>query len=283
MRDGALVAQQPQVPGGRAQRVAEPAEAEQSAVGVGRVGEPAEQHRQQGALDRRAPADAGGQGLEVAQRAGRVLVAERLQPRPGGLGREPGLVRCQPGHRRQQRPVEELLVQPAHLAGVLAPLAVQLRDRVGAQADRAGQPAQLVGVLGHDVGAPEPVQLQPVLDRAQEPVGAVQLGGVVAADVAVGRQRLERLEGVGAAQRLVGAAVHQLQQLDGELHVPQAAGPELELAVAVRGRQRLLDPAAHLLHVDHEVVALRRLPTPAAPSPRRRPGRARGRPRPGGP
>ena len=56
-----------------AERVAEPPEGEQPAVGVGRVGEPAEHHRQQRALDRRPPAHPGRQRLEVAQRAGRVL------------------------------------------------------------------------------------------------------------------------------------------------------------------------------------------------------------------
>ena len=55
---------------------------EQPGVRVGRVGEPAEQHRQQGPLDRGLAADAGGQRLQVAQRAGRVGVAEGLQPRP---------------------------------------------------------------------------------------------------------------------------------------------------------------------------------------------------------
>ncbi len=104
------------------------------------------------------------------------------------------------------------------------------------------------------------MQLDPVLHRPQEPVGGVQRGGVGPADVAAGRQLGQRLQGVRAAQRGVGAAVHQLEQLDGELHVAQPAGAELELAVQFGGRDRLDHPPAHLLHVRDEVLPLGRLP-----------------------
>ena len=69
------------------ERVGHLAEAEQPGVRVGGVGEPAEQHRQQGALDGRLAADPGGQRLQVAQGGRRVGVAERLQPL---AGRPPG-------------------------------------------------------------------------------------------------------------------------------------------------------------------------------------------------
>jgi hypothetical protein len=105
------------------------------------------------------------------------------------------------------------------------------------------------------MGTPEPMQLQPVLHGAQEPVGAVELGGVVAADVPVRRQRLQCLQGVRAAQPVVGPTVHELEQLHGELDVAQPTRTELELAAPRVGRQCRLDPSAHLLHVDHEVVA----------------------------
>ena len=49
----ALVAQQPEVPVRRAELVADLAEGEQPGIRVGLVGEPAEHHRQQLALDRR--------------------------------------------------------------------------------------------------------------------------------------------------------------------------------------------------------------------------------------
>ena len=66
-------------------------------------------------------------------------------------------------------------------------------------------------------------QLQPVLGGAQEPVGVGQAERVVAADVAAVAQRAERRQRGADPQRLVGPAVHQLQQLDGELDVAQAA------------------------------------------------------------
>ena len=87
--DLALVAEHREVPVGAAERVADPAEAEQPGVRVGGVGEPLEHHRQQGALDRRGPGDARGHRLEVPQRRRRVLVAECREPGAGRLGREP--------------------------------------------------------------------------------------------------------------------------------------------------------------------------------------------------
>ena len=56
------------------------------------------------------------------------------------------------------------------------------------------------------------------------------------------------------------AAVHQLQELHRELDVAQSAGAELELPVELGGGDVLDDPAAHLLHVGDEVLALGGLP-----------------------
>jgi hypothetical protein len=106
------------------------------------------------------------------------------------------------------------------------------------------------------MGAGEARQLQAVFDRAQEPVGPLQTGGVTTTDVAVRRQRLQRREGVRAAQHVIGAAMHELQQLHRELHVTQATGAELELAMARLRGQRLLDAPAHGLHVGDEVVSV---------------------------
>ena len=57
------------------------------------------------------------------------------------------------------------------------------------------------------------------------------------------------------AERLVAAAVHQLEQLDRELDVAQPTHPELELPVGLAGRDGLDDPAPHGLHVADEPVA----------------------------
>ena len=91
-------------------------------VGVGLVGEPAEHDRQQRALDRRAPADPGRQRLEVAHRAGRVAEAQRVEPVAwpprGSACRRPC---CSRAAAAEQRPVEEPLVHPAHLARARLP------------------------------------------------------------------------------------------------------------------------------------------------------------------
>ena len=120
----------------------------------------------------------------------------------------------------------------------------------------------------------------PVLERAQERVGLVAAAAaVVAADVAAGGERAPaRSAWCALRSDVVGAAVHQLQQLDGELDVAQPAGAELELALGLGGRDVLDDPAAHRLHVGDEAVALggrphqrrdrrRRTPGPASRSP----------------
>ena len=125
---------------------------------------------------------------------------------------------------------------------------------------RPAQPAKYGGILGQGVGPAEAVQLEQVLGAAQEPVGGAQFVRVGAADVPASGQRGQRGQGRGRAQRLVGAAVDQLQELDGELNVPQAAGAELQLAAGLPGGQRLLHPAAHGLGVLDEVLAARRLP-----------------------
>ena len=68
------------------------------------------------------------------------------------------------------------------------------------------------------------VELEQVLDLPEETVGVGQVAGIVPGHVTARRQRRRR-QGRWAAQRLIGAAVHELQELDGELDVPQAADP----------------------------------------------------------
>ena len=269
-----VVAQQPQVPGRAAERLADLAEGQQSRVRSRRVGEPAEQGGQQRALDRRLPAHAGGQRLDVPQRAGRVDVAERLEPVLRGLRGQPDHVAGQPGDGVEQRPVEQLLVQlPGH-GRVLAPGQGKFfrridrpgRVRCAQVAEPSQGPAELAqqrGVGGQRVRPAELAELEQVFDRAQESVGVGQVSRVVPADVAAGRERLERRQRRRLAQRLIRPAVHELQQLDRELDVPQAAGTELDLPVGFAGGQVRDYPAAHRLHVGHEVVASGGLPDEA--------------------
>src|SRR5699024_11399411 len=98
---------------------------------------------------------------------------------------------------------------------------VPLGELVGREPHAPRQASQVRGGGGQHLGAAQPVQLQPVLDAAQEAVGGVHLGDVVAGDVAALAEPGQGVEGGTALQALVGSAVHHLQQLDGELDVPQ--------------------------------------------------------------
>ncbi len=108
--------------------------------------------------------------------------------------------------------------------------------------------------------AAQVVQLEQVLGLAQEAVGGGQVVGVLAADIAAPRERRQGGQGTRGAHPLVGAAVDELQQLDGELNVAKPAGAELQLAAGHVLGQRGLDPAAHRLDVLDEVLALGGLP-----------------------
>ncbi len=222
----------------------------------------------------------------MPQRSGRVGVAERLQPVSRRFRRQPGCLAWQPGDGVEQRPVEQLLVQLPRLAGVPPPFRGQRGGRItgdrqrgrrrGAASARGqcgrltrGQPhppqrpadlPQHRRVLGQQVRAPQLAQLQQVLDPAQEPVRRRHRRRVGAADVAAGGQRGQGRQRARLAQPLVGPAVHELQQLDRELDVAQAARSELQLPAGLVRGQALDHPAAHGLHVGDEVLALRGVP-----------------------
>ncbi len=123
-------------------------------------------------------------------------------------------------------------------------------------AERTAEAAQDGGVGRQRVRAAQLVQLEQVLGLAQEPVRLPEVLGVGAADVALVGQGGQGGERGGDAEPLVGPAVHELQQLDGELDVAQAPGAELELAARHVLGQRVDDPAAHRLHVLDEVLPL---------------------------
>ena len=257
---GRLVTQQPQVPGGSAEVLADAAEPEQSGVGVGGVGEPPEHHRQERALDRRAAADPGRQGLDVVQRPGRVAEAQRVEALAGRLRGQPGLAAVQAGDGVEQGPVEQLLVDAPDLVGTALPGLDELLARIGHEPHRAPQTTQVLVLAGNHVRAHHPVHLDPVLQRAQEPVGAGEPGGVLAPHVPPGGQGLQGGQGGRAAQHDVAATVHELQQLHAELDIAQPAPAELELAVGILGRHVALDPLAHALHLGDEPVAVGRRP-----------------------
>ena len=194
--DRSFVAQQPQVPRRLSHLLGHLAVGQQPTVGVRSVGQLAEQHREQRALQAGAARDAGGEGVDVPQRGGRIAEAERGQSTAGLVGREPERLGRHAGDRLQQRAIEQLLVQAPHLAGVQSALGVPHRpgvaSRVRPKAHAAGEPLQFRVLGGQQVRAAQPVQLQPVFGGPQEDVGVAQAERVVAPDVATvaqGRQR----------------------------------------------------------------------------------------------
>ena len=79
---------------------------------------------------------------------------------------------------------------------------------------------------------------------------------VLAAHVPVVDQGLQGRQRGPDPQPLVDPAVHQLQQLDGELDVAQSALAQLELPTGVAGRDVRDDPLAHRLRVGDEVLPI---------------------------
>ena len=77
----------------------------------------------------------------------------------------------------------------------------------------------------------------------------MELLAVLAADVAALGQPGQRAQRRALAQRRVGPAVDELEELDGELDVAQPARAELDLPLGLVGRDVVDHPAAHRLHV----------------------------------
>jgi hypothetical protein len=112
----------------------------------------------------------------------------------------------------------------------------------------------------HEMRTAQAGELQPVLEQPQESVVAPELGGFDATDVAALSEGVERVERRPAPHGGVGVAVHELQQLDGELDIAEPPGPELELDVDLVGWDVRGDPLAHPLHRLDEAVTRRRRP-----------------------
>ena len=150
-------------------------------------------------------------------------------------------------------------MQPADLLAGVLPDRPDLLGRLGVP-ERASEPTQVALVVGQHVRAPQVEQLDAVLQRPHELVRQAEALAVVAAHVPVVDQGLQRVEGGAIPQPLVDPAVHELQQLDGELDVPQPTGPQLDLAPGVARRDVRDHPLAHRLRVGDEVLPLGRPP-----------------------
>ena len=98
------------------------------------------------------------------------------------------------------------------------------------------QPRLLERVLGDGVRLPLGHHLHAVLEPAQRDVGLRQLVAIAAGDEAGVEQPLQGLQGPAHAQVRVAAAVEELQRLDEELDLADAALAELEIdAGSARG------------------------------------------------
>ena len=95
--------------------------------------------------------------------------------------------------------------------------------------------------------AAHPVELDPVLEDAQEPVVLSHACGILTPDVSARREVRERGECVARADGLVGAPMHELEQLDREFDVAQSALAEFQFAVGLGDRDVGLDACPHCL------------------------------------
>ena len=110
----------------------------------------------------------------MPQRTGGVGEPERLQPPPGRVRGQSQVVTGYPGHGFQQRPVEQFGVQSPYLRGNREPVGAEQLDGVappaGPVAQRVRQPPLPGRIRRYQMGAAQLLQLEPVLDGAQEPV-----------------------------------------------------------------------------------------------------------------
>ena len=178
-----------------------------------------------------------------------------------------------------QQVVENLAVQLG-LAAIVGQKRLQRRLLVGRRvAHPQRQLAQLVAVLGQQVRLQVEHDLQPVLDLPQEGVVLFEdrpLQVRQAADPLQLRQRFQRVAGAQLGQV---AAVEQLEELDDELDVADAAAAGLHVAGAAADVERLLlDPplqgldaadvgVAQVAAIDPRRRAIRETPCPATRSP----------------
>ena len=242
----ARIAQKREVPVRIADVLGQDAEVEEAHVGVRPASQPRDKHREQVALNRRAPARPLGEGTDVRQRSRRIPVANRGQAVARAIRVQRHLVLAQRRGRGDDRAVEDVLVQSADAGPNLVDgVADRLRICEAIGSHRTPEDTQLPFLVRNQVRAAHSRQLSAVFDGAQEPVAQGKLMRVAARNVAALAQRLDRIQRRPHAQEGVGATVNKLKQLDGKLDVSQATAPELELSGRVRSRDVVFDATAH--------------------------------------
>ncbi len=117
------------------------------------------------------------------------------------------------------------------------------------EAERAGDPGSFGGGDGHRVHLGAVPQLQSMLQASQEAVGLGQLPGVVVVDVARRPELGQDGERRRRSQIGIESAVHELEQLHGELDVADATPAPLQLAVGEPAARQLdLAPGLEVTH-----------------------------------
>ena len=159
--------------------------------------------------------------------------AERGEPFLGGFRGQ----RAGAGERLEQWREEEALVDAPHRPLVLPVLGLEPLERgplgAVAVAEDTREPHQRLLVGRDEVGLLLVVELEAVLDGAQELVGAVEAIDVGSVDVATVGELVRARRASSASGRVSSCApVHELQQLHRELDVADAAAPALQLAFA---------------------------------------------------
>ncbi len=96
-----------------------------------------------------------------------------------------------------------------------------------------------------------------MFEQAEKTVVARELGGLDATDVSLCRERDQRRQGCLLSHLRIVLAMHQLQQLDGELDVAEAARTQLQLDVALIRGDVVGDALAHPLHRFDEILSRR--------------------------
>ncbi len=178
--------------------------------------------------------------------------AEGGQALGRGVGGEPGCQRAvTTGEGLEQGPEPEPLVDGPGGGAVGAEVGVELVEGVGGHLAAVPQDPGQAGPgrrrVGHHVDLVLVLELQAVLDPTEEAVGRPELVGVVEADIAGALQLDQGSQGGRGAQRRIEAAVDELEQLDGELDVPDPPGAPLDLPVGEAPPGHLgLGPALHV-------------------------------------
>ena len=189
------------------------AEGQQAEVGVGALADPADDDRQQLALDGCSAADPLGESLDVSQRPVRIRVADGGESLACRLGAQRHLVRAESGGEAQQRAVVDLLVKGAHAPAQVLEVIPEAVSPAQTGGDAALDATQVLLPLRQVVGPAQAEELTAMLQEPQGLVAAAHGRGIGPTDVAARAERVEGLQGAGYAQALIGAAMDELEEL----------------------------------------------------------------------